>query len=66
MAPMPLKRQETPLAVNLGQERCQGGLAFCRNQSQLVPEIMLNGDRGPMPPNPGAAPERGLQSLRLG
>ena len=64
-APRTLIRQEAAFAVNLGEEAAQGGLAFERYQSQLFPELILNGDGGMASLEPSAAFEGDCNRLRV-
>jgi hypothetical protein len=66
MASMTLERQEAALAVNLGEQGGQSGLALECDQLQLFPEIMLKRDGGGLvqPVKPDGALEGGLQSFR--
>jgi hypothetical protein len=64
MAPRTLEWHEAHRAVDLSDQGSHGSLVFDGDQPQLVPELMLNGDRCPLPSNPDGVLEGGLKSRR--
>jgi hypothetical protein len=62
MAPRTLEWHEAHGAVDLSDQGSHGSLVFDGDQPQLVPELMLDGDRCPLPSNPDGVLEGELKS----
>jgi hypothetical protein len=62
MAPRTLEWHEAHGAVDLSDQGSHGSLVFEGDQPQLVPELMLDGDRCPLPSNPDGVLEGELKS----